>query len=463
MRKHFIVLCLSACCSFLAAQNTNAIQEAMANYDYETALSLINQETQTIPLLYQKGRALKGLGYNKEALKVFQEIATLDSLNPRAYIEVAECSKSQAQYKLALDYYKKALVLNPNNKYVQLQYINQLIGNKNYQEALKESALLAAKDSSAQVLNLKAECTEYILGSTLGPIYALESYQLIQKKFPDDYLSTARLGNTCINLAQYQSAIHFTEKYRTIDTTNIVINRLNAQAYCLEKTYPAAIDRYESLLQNGDSTFYTCLYAGISYYATKDFKHALLLLEKALKEKGSDVNAHYYAGRACAKTGQTKEGVEHLELAIDFAIPEDSLISELYSGLVECYKAASRYKDQASTLMEQYERYAPNNHILLYNAAYVYQYRLTNLPKAKQLLTQFLNTRSEENKKKAKERAEKTPQAPWGKPQETDEENDPVDNLTKKYDAAEYWLKSILREEKQEKFFKGEIETEKKK
>lgn len=458
MRKHFIALYLSACCSFVAAQNTNAIQEAMTNYDYETALSLINQEIPTTPLLYQKGRALKGLGYNKEALKVFLEIAAMDSLNPRAYIEVAECSKLQAQYKLALDYYKKAHALNPNNKYVQLQYINQLIGNKNYQEALKESALLATKDSSAQVLNLRAECTEQILGSTLGPIYALEAYQLIQQKFPDDYISAARLGNVCINLAQYQSAIHFTEKYRTLDTTNIIINRLNAQAYYLEKTYPVAIDRYESLLQNNDSTFYTCLYAGISYYASKDFKHALLLLKKAIEEKNSDINAHYYAGRACAKTGQAKEGVEHLEMAIDFAIPEDSLISKLYNGLVECYKAARRYKDQASTLLEQYERYAPNNHILLYNAAYVYQYRLKNRSKAKQLLTQFLKTRSEENKKEAKERAEKEP---WSKPQETDEENDSVDNLTKKYNAAEYWLKSILREEKQEKFFKGEIEEEK--
>ena len=44
----------------------------MANYDYETALMLIDQETPTVPLLYQKGKALKGLGNNLEALSVFQ-------------------------------------------------------------------------------------------------------------------------------------------------------------------------------------------------------------------------------------------------------------------------------------------------------------------------------------------------------------------------------------------------------
>lgn len=49
MRKLFISLCFSACCSLLAAQTTNPIQEAMANYDYETALMLIDQETPTVP------------------------------------------------------------------------------------------------------------------------------------------------------------------------------------------------------------------------------------------------------------------------------------------------------------------------------------------------------------------------------------------------------------------------------
>ena len=44
------------------AQHTDPIQEAMANYDYETALSLIAQKKTTPPLLLQKGKALRGLG-----------------------------------------------------------------------------------------------------------------------------------------------------------------------------------------------------------------------------------------------------------------------------------------------------------------------------------------------------------------------------------------------------------------
>ena len=93
MRKLFILLIFQ--CLFIAdGTKHQPIQEAMANYDYETALTLIDKETPTVPLLYQKGKALKSLGNNREALQVYEEVVMQDSLNPRAYIEAAECCKS---------------------------------------------------------------------------------------------------------------------------------------------------------------------------------------------------------------------------------------------------------------------------------------------------------------------------------------------------------------------------------
>ena len=62
MRKLFISLCFSACCSLLAAQTTNPIQEAMANYDYETALMLIDQETPDRPPALPKRESAERTG-----------------------------------------------------------------------------------------------------------------------------------------------------------------------------------------------------------------------------------------------------------------------------------------------------------------------------------------------------------------------------------------------------------------
>ena len=72
--KRIIILFFLCCTIPLIAQHTDPIQEAMANYDYETALSLIAQKKDyPLPLLLQKGKALRGLGLTTEALATYQE------------------------------------------------------------------------------------------------------------------------------------------------------------------------------------------------------------------------------------------------------------------------------------------------------------------------------------------------------------------------------------------------------
>lgn len=441
MKKLFTTLYLFACCSFLAAQGTaNPVQEAMANYDYETALSLIDQETPTVPLLYQKGRALKGLGRNAEALKVFQEIVAQDSLNPRAYIEAAECSKTQARLNQALDYYREAVRLNPDNKYARLQYIAMLMNMKRYRESLAESTQLAQTDSSAYVLHLQAESMEHIYKND-SILQVIEAYEEIQRRYPEDFLSAAKLGNIYIAGSQYDDAIAATEKYRDIDSTNVLVNRVNAQAYCLNKEYPTAINRYESLLQKQDSSFQTCYYAGISYYAINDFYQAHDLLLRALEEDRTNINTLYYLGRASAKTSWKREGVEYLETAVQLVLPSDSVMIRLYTGLSDCYRMAGLFTDQANTLLEQYEKYDTGKHRLLYDAAFVYYYHLKNTAKTEKYLEAFLKTRPKDLK------------------QELDEDGNPIIGENNRYDAAEAWLEDIRKKRKKEDFFKGKVDT----
>ena len=63
MKRYLLAFCWSLLIFPLTAQNNPSLQEAMANYDYEKALVLIEQEQPTIALLYQKGKALKPFGF----------------------------------------------------------------------------------------------------------------------------------------------------------------------------------------------------------------------------------------------------------------------------------------------------------------------------------------------------------------------------------------------------------------
>ena len=111
--KRLLLLFLLCPTTLLMAQHLDPIQEAMANYDYEAALSLIAAKKPTTPLLLQKGKALRGLGLNTEALSTYQEIITNDTTNSRAFIEAAECCRTLAKSNQALKYYERALDLNP--------------------------------------------------------------------------------------------------------------------------------------------------------------------------------------------------------------------------------------------------------------------------------------------------------------------------------------------------------------
>lgn len=437
MKKVFIFLCLCICYSTLTAQNANAIQEAMANYDYEKALSLIDREEPTVPLLYQKGKAYKGLGNNLKALEVFRQIITQDSLNPRAYIDAAECCKSLFKHTQASKYYQKALDLNPDNKYARIQYINSLLTLQRYREALGESSLFTEKDSSAVALHLQAQSFE----GTEQFLPAVGCYLAIQEKYPDDYLSAAKLGSLFIAGEYYDEAIKATETYRKIDSTNVAVNRQNALAYCLIKDYDTAIKRYEYLVNQGDSSFHTCYYLGISYYAKENHYAAHDILEVARKYDPENVNLLYYLGRSSAKTSWKKEGVEYLEKAIDLSIPKDSAMTRLYIGMSECYKRAGMYKEQIETLKKRYQKYERSNHRLLYNIAYIYYNQFQDASNTTRYLEAFLKTRPKDEKQAV--------------PQVNKKGEVEVDGLTAYYNSAENWLNDIRKNQKTEDFFRG--------
>ena len=432
--KQLILFLLLGTCNTLFAQHTKLIQEAMNNYDYEKAIMLIDKEQPTTELLFQKGKALKSLGRNAEALHTFRQIIAGDSLNQRAFIEAAECCKQSAKYQDALKYYQKAIDIHPDNKYVRIQYISLLCNLQQYEEAFGESSVLAETDSSAVILHLQAQSLE---GRTGFLDAALGCYHVIQDKYPDDYLA-AKLGQIYNAMQFYEYAIEATEKYREADTTNVVVNRQNAQAYCLSGDYPMAIKRYEYLVGQRDSSFHTYYYLGVSYYATEKFYEAHDMLEIARKYDPENVNLLYYLGRACAKTSWKKQGIEYLETAIDLSLPKDSAMTRLYKGLRDCCRLGREPAKAIQAAKDQY-KYDKTNHKLLYDIAIDYLFMKDN-KNATHYLEAFLKTRPKDTKETAIE---------------INKKGEVEVNMEYYYRSAMETLKKLKQKAKEEDFFKN--------
>lgn len=433
--KQLILFLLLGTCNTLFAQHTKLIQEAMNNYDYEKAIMLIDKEQPTTELLFQKGKALKSLGRNAEALHTFRQIIAGDCLNQRAFIEAAECCKQSAKYQDALKYYQKAIDIHPDNKYVRIQYISLLCNLQQYEEAFGESSVLAETDSSAVILHLQAQSLE---GRTGFLDAALGCYHVIQDKYPDDYLAAAKLGQIYNAMQFYEYAIEATEKYREADTTNVVVNRQNAQAYCLSGDYPMAIKRYEYLVGQRDSSFHTYYYLGVSYYATEKFYEAHDMLEIARKYDPENVNLLYYLGRACAKTSWKKQGIEYLETAIDLSLPKDSAMTRLYKGLRDCCRLGREPAKAIQAAKDQY-KYDKTNHKLLYDIAIDYLFMKDN-KNATHYLEAFLKTRPKDTKETAIE---------------INKKGEVEVNMEYYYRSAMETLKKLKQKAKEEDFFKN--------
>ena len=431
MRQLSFLLYLCAC-SITMAQipESNPIQEAMANYNYETAIRLIDDQPPTLPLLIQKAKALKGLNLSSEALTTFEQILVEQPENQQVIIEAAECCRQIGKNNDVLVYYQKVTALNPNNKYARMQYIRLLCNLGKYKEAHCESTSIATTDSSAAVLRLIAESLEG-MNQTLE---CMQCYVSITNKYPSDYLSHAKLASLFITLEDYQSAKIITEEYRKRDTTNLDVNRQNALAHCLLKDYPTSIKRYEYLTSQGDSTFTTCYYLGASYYAVEKYYEAHYWLEKASTLSNPSANLFYYLGRSCSKTSWKKEGIEYLEQAIDLTIPKDSVMERLYHGLADCYGLAQKMPEKIRTLKEQY-KYAPTKHILLFRMALAAD-KLKDNKATEYYLEAFLKTKPQNS----------TPTPPSDMDEETNPNVDYYSNAARKL--------KLLR---QERFFKEGI------
>lgn len=436
MMKNVLVLCigLMTACHLLA--QPEAIRQAMADYDYPQALQLIAQEEPTVSLLYLKGTALKELKRWPEALQVYEQLCIQDSLAPRAFIESAACCKALSRNKQAVDYYEKALQLDSLHIYARMQYIQLLQSLKRHEEALEESRKLVACDSSTVAFHQLGQCYQNLKRWE----EALSCYQWIQRRDSSDYLAAAKQGMIYIEKEDYPRAIEVTEAYRRIDSTHVLVNQQNAQAYCLNQDYEMAIRRYESLLQQGDSTFYTTYYLGISFYASDLFYEACDAFLLARKQAPKDVNLLYYLGKACSKTRMRVKGVEYMEEAVSYTLPPDSAMNRLYIGLADCYQAAGLYLDQLETLETRYARYDCSNHKLLYDMAFISYRHLNNPRRAQRYLEAFLKTRPEGNTSKA----QTTPQK--GEVQLGD---------MIYYNAAEKWLEDLKKHRKREEFFQG--------
>lgn len=163
------------------------------------------------------------------------------------------------------------------------------------------------------------------------------------------------------------------------------------------------------------------------------------MFQQTAKRDGRKSQSALLYGTLLRQDFLEKEGIEHLEKAIELTIPKDSTMIRLYKGLVDCCKLAQDTPKQIQALRELY-KYDKTNHKLLYDIAWNYSYQLKDNKSAERYLQAFLKTRKANGRKE----------------EPVSEKGELVLGLENYYNAAENWLKDLQKE----KFFKEGIPLE---
>ena len=218
------------------------------------------------------------------------------------------------------------------------------------------------------------------------------------KRYPMDGEIVAGLTLAYARDNQPQKGIVCAAMYTLKDSTNILVNRAEAEAWLLNGDYSMAAKLYNRLLQQGDSVFSTLYSAGMCYTKTDSLERAYQCLKPALLLSGMQhYGAAYRLGVVCIDTKRYDEGLFYLDLATQLMQPDTTAMRAITLSKGEAYYLTEHY-DKAVETWKQHLTYNPSSIATYYNIANAYGLLLKDDKQAESYYRQFLDLARKEEK-----------------------------------------------------------------
>ena len=218
------------------------------------------------------------------------------------------------------------------------------------------------------------------------------------KHYPMDGEVVAGLALAYARDNQPQKGIVCAALYTLKDSTNILVNRAEAEAWLLNGDYSMAGKLYQRLLQQGDSTFSTLYSAGMCYTKTDSLERAYQCLKSALWLSGmKHSGAAWRLGVVSIDTKRYEEGLGYLSLALELMRPDTTAMRAITLSQGEGYYLTEHYVE-AVAAWKEHLTYNPTSIATYYNVANAYAYLLKDKEQAMTYYQQFLNMARKEEK-----------------------------------------------------------------
>lgn len=302
----------------------------------------------------------------------------------------------QKDYNAAIEYFYKALKLNPknsqaynnlamcywlkNNSTLAIKYFKKAhYSNKNYTQPLVNLALLykQLKDEKKEVYYLQKaiqfNTNDYWAYYLLGEYYKSKSQYAkaiayykevvkINEKFPQVYLG---LGMSFFETEEFNYALMALNQYKELNPTSDLAYFLVARTDLVLCRYQDAKENIEKAIELNSTPEYQYELGKVDYYL-EDYQHALDIFQNLTKTSDS-AEIFNYTGLCNYKLKNIDQAIANFKRAIDL----DGLRPIYYYNLGQCYKSMGDKKTY-SDYVSSATKITPINYQDFIDLSYIY-------------------------------------------------------------------------------------------
>jgi tetratricopeptide (TPR) repeat protein len=367
----------------------DTIAKRIRQYDYHGAIAEIDKihpDSVDREMLYRKAVSFKALSKFHEAIVCLDSIYRQDTVNLEIIIELADCYKSVLNYKKPQELYKKALILNPGNKFLMQLLAGTYMTLEQYDQARLLYLKACRNDTSVFLLKQLALCYEKIMQDDS----AIYCYQRAMVFDPEDYQPVFRLANLYKAQREYDLGIAITDTFLLTNPENRDVSRLSGYLHYLNKDFNGAIKQFRHSINLTDTSAFVHKYLGYSYFKLNEFTNTIRYLEKVYAIDSSDAELCYALGLA----HDVPKNIRYFNAAINLGSPVINVLAQVYQDLSLALTKAWRY-DEALDALTRASQLVPNDIALLYKIGVHYDNWMDDKPMALKYYRDFMATRSD--------------------------------------------------------------------
>ncbi|MCY1722261.1 tetratricopeptide repeat protein [Prolixibacteraceae bacterium Z1-6] len=365
-----LICCIIILLPFVAISQQK-IDLLILNKEYNQALLEIERQfatTPTVELYKKKGMVYQSLQEYQKALEAYTTGLQMDPDNVELLVQAAECFSILGNNTDAINFYKQAHNLSPQNLALTAKLGRVYINLKDYKSAYEAFSNIYAQDSSNVYWNKQLA---YCAFRTFKREQASHLYEKVLEANPRDLGTYSNLIHTYNWKKEGNKIMETIGKGLELfpHSSELLLER--AMYLYKTKRYGPAMVNFEKYLEvEKDPSYEMLMNIAISTYFAEYEKKALDRFNKLQQQNPNDPLVMYYQSLCYKKMKDYEKSEELMQWAIEGSTP--NYVAEMYHHLGQILGQQRKFKESIAALEKSHEL-NPDKKEVLFEIATTYE------------------------------------------------------------------------------------------